>query len=58
MNSSPLVSVIVPTPKSLSNAILHTLQDQKSYETLRHNALTWSKNITFEKQYEDFKKLF
>jgi len=38
----PLVSVIVPI---------------KNYERIRRNAWMWSKEITFDKSYEDFKQI-
>lgn len=44
------------TPASLGEGIVALLNDPAQYETLRKNAWEWSKDITFEKCYEDFKK--
>jgi len=45
------------TPQNLAENIITLLQDSIRYETLRRNAWTHSKQITFEKSYQDFKKI-
>jgi len=42
------------TPNGLAEAIVKILGDKDAYEKMRHSALVWSKEITFEKQYKDF----
>lgn len=44
-------------PENLSEKIMEILEDKEKYEKLRRNAWKWSKEITFEKSYEDFKKI-
>jgi len=44
-------------PENLSQKIVKILEDKVEYERLRQNAWNWSKEITFEKSYEDFKKI-
>lgn len=44
-------------PENLSQKIMEILEDKEKYEKLRRNAWNWSKEITFEKSYEDFKKI-
>jgi glycosyltransferase involved in cell wall biosynthesis len=46
------------TPASLGHAIASLLSQPDKYTTYRNNAWEWSKTITFEKSYEDFKKIF
>lgn len=43
-------------PEGLARAIVGTLADETKYEALRRNAWEWSKQITFAKCYDDFKK--
>jgi len=45
-----------PNPQSLADSIVHTLETERRYAILRKHAYTWSKTITFEKAYCDFKK--
>lgn len=45
------------TPEGMSEKIFSALSDKEEYERRRRNAWEWSKNITFEKSYEDFKKI-
>ncbi|KKP97504.1 MAG: Glycosyl transferase, group 1 [Candidatus Moranbacteria bacterium GW2011_GWE1_36_7] len=45
------------TPENLSEKIQEALQDKESYERIRQNAWNWSKEINFDKSYEDFSKL-
>ncbi len=49
--------VCQPTPANLAQGIVQLLQDKEKYDRLRTNAWKWSKEITFEKCYEDFKKI-
>ena len=42
------------TPQNLSDKVVELLRDTPLYQTLRHNAWEWSKEITFEKSYCDF----
>ncbi len=44
------------TPANLAKSIVQLLQDKEKYDKLRTNAWKWSKEITFEKCYEDFRK--
>jgi len=44
-------------PIELGNMIAATLTDPKLYRKLQHNAWEWSKNITFEQSYRDFKSV-
>ncbi|HPN54303.1 MAG TPA: glycosyltransferase family 4 protein [Candidatus Moranbacteria bacterium] len=44
-------------PENLSQKIVKILEDKVEYERLGQNAWNWSKEITFEKSYEDFKKI-
>lgn len=44
-------------PAELANQIVKLLEDQPAYERLRHNAWHWSRQITFDKCYEDFRKV-
>jgi len=41
------------TPENLSEKIQEALQDKESYERIRQNAWNWSKEINFDKSYED-----
>ncbi len=44
------------TPANLAKSIAQLLQNKEKYDKLRTNAWRWSKEITFEKCYEDFKE--
>lgn len=43
-------------PENLSKKIKKIMADKDEYEKIRLNAWEWSKEISFEKSYEDFKK--
>lgn len=49
--------VTSPYPAALANGILEALENKQSYQRLRKNAWEWSKEITFEQSYIDFKKI-
>jgi glycosyltransferase involved in cell wall biosynthesis len=50
--------IVTPThPRALAEAIVQTLGQQRWYDQLRHNAWEWSKSITFDQSYKDFKKV-
>lgn len=44
-------------PKALSTAIVTLLNDQELYDRVREAAWRWSKQITFDHSYKDFKKV-
>lgn len=44
-------------PENLSKKIKKIMADKDEYEKIRLNAWEWSKEISFEKSYEDFKKI-
>jgi len=44
-------------PEALAAEIITLLQDPKAYETMRRAAWDWSKEITFDRSYADFKKV-
>jgi glycosyltransferase involved in cell wall biosynthesis len=44
-----------PTPKSLANGIVKIFADQNHYQHMRTNGWQWSKEITFDQSYKDFK---
>ncbi len=44
------------TPQNLAKNIVKLFSDKKTYNSLQKNAWEWSKEITFEKSYEDFKQ--
>jgi glycosyltransferase involved in cell wall biosynthesis len=44
-------------PGSLSEGIVSLLQDPRRYATLRKAAWLWSKDLTFNRSYQDFKKV-
>lgn len=48
--------VTADNPSALADGIVTLLQKDDVYETLRRNAWQWSKQITFNKSYEDFIK--
>lgn len=41
------------TPHALADALVDLLHDTARYETMRHSAWHWSREITFEKSYTD-----
>lgn len=43
------------TPQALADGINELLEDKKHYEKIREAAWEWSKEITFDKSYADFK---
>ncbi len=45
-----------PNEKALASGIVKILNNNQQYKTLRQNAWQWSKQITFEQSYIDFKK--
>lgn len=46
-----------PTPQSLSKGIVELLSNPTLYHTLQENAWQWSKRITFDQSYQDFKQI-
>lgn len=44
-----------PTPEALASGIVTILADHGEYQHLRANAWQWSKQITFDQSYKDFK---
>ncbi|MGB4758471.1 MAG: glycosyltransferase family 4 protein [Candidatus Saccharimonadales bacterium] len=49
--------VVTPeNPSGLAGGIIDLLEDKKQYDRLQKEALRWSKQITFEQSYKDFKK--
>ncbi len=44
-------------PENLAKNIVKLLKDEEKYDKLRRNAWEWSREITFEKSYEDFKEV-
>jgi len=47
--------IVPPTADSLAEGILILLHDPKRYEVIRQAAWEWSKLITFDQSYKDFK---
>jgi glycosyltransferase involved in cell wall biosynthesis len=45
------------SPEGMSQKIQEALQNSEKYATMRRAAWQWSHEITFEKSYEDFKKV-
>lgn len=45
------------TPQGLAGALVAILGDNAKYQKIRENAWNWSKEITFENSYGDFKKV-
>ncbi len=45
------------TPQALALNITNLFTSPTEYDTLRHNAWEWSKEITFDKAYRDFKSI-
>lgn len=48
--------VTVPTPEALAESTVKLLRDQSRYESFRKNGWQWSKDITFDKAYRNFKE--
>ena len=49
--------VTAPNPAALADGIRTLLEDGDRYETIRRAAWDWSKEITFDQSYSDFKKV-
>lgn len=49
--------VTAARPAALAEAIVAIMKDRKLYHQLRTNAWQWSKEITFDQAYNDFKQL-
>lgn len=49
--------VTKPTPRALADGIVALLRDEKKYEAMRVNGWNWSKELTFDQSYQDFKKI-
>jgi glycosyltransferase involved in cell wall biosynthesis len=47
--------VCAPNPESMADSLASLLEDQNRYRKLRKSAWEWSKQITFDKSYTDFK---
>ena len=45
------------TPASLAKALVEILSNPADYEAVRTKAWQWSKNVSFEKSYEQFRKI-
>lgn len=45
------------SPEALARGIIRLLADPEQYAKMQHNAWRWSKEITFEKSYQDFKRV-
>jgi glycosyltransferase involved in cell wall biosynthesis len=43
-----------PNPQAMATAITELLADPKRYDSVRHAAWEWSKEITFDRSYQDF----
>jgi glycosyltransferase involved in cell wall biosynthesis len=46
-----------PTPEGLAEGIIKVLQNAKLYHKLQKNAWQWSKTMTFDRSYQDFKQV-
>lgn len=46
-----------PRPRALADGIIAVLGDKKRYQHMRRAAWEWSKQITFDQSYQDFKKI-
>lgn len=44
-------------PENLADKIVHALSDKERYERIRENAWRWSRDITFDQAYKDFRKV-
>lgn len=49
--------VTKPSPEALSKSIIELLSNQTLYHTLQENGWEWSKRITFDQSYQDFKQI-
>lgn len=49
--------VTAANPEALGRAAVRLLEDNELYERLRQNAWRWSKELTFEQSYQDFKQI-
>lgn len=49
--------VTAENPSALARGISQLLKDRKSYESMRRKGWEWSKTMTFDRSYEDFKKV-
>ncbi len=49
--------VTPPRPVALADGIINLLNDRQRYDRLRTNAWKWSKSITFDQCYKDFKNI-
>lgn len=49
--------ITAENPAALADGIVSLLQDQAVYDTLRQNGWEWSKTITFDQSYTDFKQI-
>lgn len=49
--------VTQPTPGALAHTVVDLLQNKPLYESLREAGWQWSKQITFEQSYQDFKRI-
>lgn len=45
------------TPEGLAKSMIQMLEDKTAYEKMRQNAWSWSKEVTFERGYEEFMKV-
>lgn len=48
--------VTADNPTGLADGIMQIFANQDVYENMRHNGWQWSKNITFDQSYKDFKE--
>lgn len=49
--------IVTPTnPAALANGIVRLLSDHSLYKHLQQNAWEWSKHVTFDQSYKDFKE--
>ncbi len=44
------------TPQALAEGVVTLLRDPTAYQTLQYNGWEWSKHITFDQSYKDFKR--
>ncbi len=56
-NSVTGIVVEKNTPEVLAQKIILLFQDTETYQELRKNAWQWSKELTFDKSYEDFVRI-
>ncbi|HSX34934.1 MAG TPA: glycosyltransferase family 4 protein [Candidatus Saccharimonadales bacterium] len=49
--------VVPPYALALAGGIVQLVRDQALYQKVRSNAWQWSKNLTFDQSYKDFKQL-